>query len=249
VTASTFEEAHEAAKTIPGWLTPAQAKRLWDLAADVPNDGTIVEIGSYHGRSTTLLGKAAEPEVVVVAIDPHGSTIRTRDVLEGQEDEAEAVHKLFLENLEQHGVRDRITYIRKSSHAALWDVEGKVDMLFIDGSHDYIPARNDIREWGSRVADGGTMLIHDSFTSIGVTLAILSTLVTTDQFRYVGRAGSLTEYKRERLDKEARKRNSRKLLGLLPYLARNVVVEIMLLLRLRPLTKYLGYDTTQNWPH
>ena len=27
--------------------------------------------------------------------------------------------------------------------------------------------------WGARVADGGTMLIHDSFSSVGVTLAIM----------------------------------------------------------------------------
>jgi hypothetical protein len=41
------------------------------------------------------------------------------------------------------------------------------------------------------------MLIHDSFSSVGVTLAILRELVWSDQWRYVGRARSITEYRRD----------------------------------------------------
>ena len=41
-----------------------------------------------------------------------------------------------------------------------------IDVLYIDGAHRYGPARADIRDWGARVTDGGTMLIHDSFSSI-----------------------------------------------------------------------------------
>ncbi len=44
---------------------------------------------------------------------------------------------------------------------------------------------------------GGTMLIHDSFSSVGVTLAILRALALGRRFRYVGRSGSMTEYRRE----------------------------------------------------
>jgi hypothetical protein len=230
-------------------MTDDQAKRLWDRASAVPAGGRIVEIGSYLGRSTILLAYAAAPDVEVVAIDPHGSTIRTHDIHAGQEEQAEQWHKSFLANLERAGVRDRVTYVRKSSHAALWDIEGDVDMLYVDGSHDFFPARNDIREWGSRVGVGGTMLIHDSFTSFGVTMAILSTLVAGDSYRYIGRAGSLTDYRREPLDRVGRRQNAMALLSQLPYFARNVVVEVMLLARLRPLTKYLGYDTSLDWPH
>ena len=40
------------------------------------------------------------------------------------------------------------------------------------------------------------MLIHDAFSSIGVTLAILTRLATGARFAYAGRARSLAEYRR-----------------------------------------------------
>ncbi len=196
-----------------------------------------------------LFGKAAHPGVEVVAIDPHGSSIRSFEVVDGHEHEAEAYHKAFVENLERYGVADRIHYIRKSSHAALWDVDGAVELLYIDGSHNFGPARADMREWGSRLAVGSTMLIHDSFTSVGVTLAILATLVGSRRFSYVGRVGSLAEFRREDLRGRARWRGATALLGQLPYFGRNLVVEVLLILRLRGLTRYLGYDTSLDWPH
>lgn len=246
---ATFEGTLEEVSAVPGWMTPGQARCLWDRASVLGEGARIVEIGSYQGRSTVLLGTAVADGVELIAIDPHGSSIRTYEVREGQEDEAERLSKAFLANLEAGGVADKVTYIRKSSHAALWDVDGSVDLLYIDGSHNYGPARNDMLEWGSRVVPGGTMLIHDSFTSAGVTLAILSALLTGREFDYVGRTGSLTEYRRARLSLGGRVRNAARMLGELPYFVRNVAVEVLLLMRLRPLTKYLGYDTSLDWPH
>ena len=70
-----------------------------------------------------------------------------------------------------------------------------IDVLYIDGAHRYAPALADIRNYGIRVADGGTMLIHDSFSSIGVTLAIMRALAFGSTFRYVGRSRSMTIYR------------------------------------------------------
>ena len=70
-----------------------------------------------------------------------------------------------------------------------------IAVLFIDGAHRYAPARSDIRTWGARVSSGGTMLIHDSFSSVGVTLAIARELLLRSRFRYVGRSRSLAEYR------------------------------------------------------
>ena len=48
------------------------------------------------------------------------------------------------------------------------------------------PARDDLVRWGDRVAPGGTMLIHDAYSSVGVTLAMLVTTV----LRHAGSATS-----------------------------------------------------------
>ena len=100
-------------------------------------------------------------------------------------------------NLEREGVRDRITHVRKPSQDATGDIPGELEVVYIDGAHRYAPAKADIVRWGDKVAPGGTLLIHDSFSSIGVTLAQLAVLVFGGDFRYVGRSQSMTEYRRE----------------------------------------------------
>ena len=96
--------------------------------------------------------------------------------------------------------------------------------------------------------DDGTMLIHDSFSSIGVTLAILTQLLSGKRFRYVGRSGSLAEYHREQLSIGARLRNAGRQLVQLPWFLRNVIVKLLLVLHLEPLTRLLGHKTG-DWPY
>ena len=56
---------------MPGWLTRAQGRALWDAAATCPADGSIAEIGSHQGRSTVVLARrAADAGARVIAIDP-----------------------------------------------------------------------------------------------------------------------------------------------------------------------------------
>ena len=90
---------------------------------------------------------------------------------------------------------DRVRHVRKFSADALGDVTGLVSLLYVDGAHRFGPARDDLARWGGRVAPGGTMLVHDAFSSIGVTLALL-TVCTSGAWRYRGRIGSLAEYER-----------------------------------------------------
>src|SRR5271168_5087278 len=73
----TIDEAWEATKNVPGYLLENEARFLGVLAAIVPAQGAIVEIGSYRGRSTVMLGKVAARYGLgpVVAIDPHNSPI------------------------------------------------------------------------------------------------------------------------------------------------------------------------------
>jgi hypothetical protein len=104
-------------------------------------------------------------------------------------------------------------------------------VLYVDGAHRFGPARDDIRDWGARVRPGGRMLIHDSFSSIGVTLALLATVVFGSDWTYVGRDGSLTEYARVR--PPARPANAARQLAQLPWFARNVVLKVLIVARLR----------------
>jgi len=66
-----FAEAFERARDVEGWLTEAQARRLWDSARAVPPGGVVVEIGSFRGRSALVMASALSDGAQLVAIDPH----------------------------------------------------------------------------------------------------------------------------------------------------------------------------------
>jgi predicted O-methyltransferase YrrM len=246
-TSSTFAQTFDDVADVQGWMTEAQAHRLWDRAQELDPPAQIVEIGSYQGRSAIVLGRAATDGVEVVAIDPHAGNDRGPQQIHGAPDEGQADHEAFLANLEAAGVSERVRHVRQFSHEAHADVAGEIDVLYIDGAHRYVPARDDIRDWGRRVADGGTLLIHDSFSSVGVTLALLTQLFFSPHFRYVGRSGSMTEYRREDQPPRQRLANAGRQAAQLPWFARNVLIKVLILARLGRLTRYLGHREP-TWP-
>ena len=230
---------------IEGWMTPGQAATLHDAARHCPEGGTIVEIGSFRGRSTVVLAASAPPSASIVAIDPHAGNDRGPQEIDGYESAAEDDHDVFHANLRAAGVDDKVRHVRAFSAEAHEYVEGAVDVLYIDGAHRYRPARADISSWGDRVRDGGVLLIHDSFSSVGVTLAIIRELFWGARFRYVGRSRSLAIYRADLGEGAARLRNAARQFGQLAWFVRNIVLKVLLSLGL---SRLLG-PRTPEWPY
>lgn len=248
VPATTFDEVLARVADVEGWMTADQARKLWNGARAVPEGGRIVEIGSFRGRSMIVLASAASDGVELIAIDPHAGTDRGPQEIEGFDEDAAEDNIVFNRNLEAAGVRDRVTHVREFSDAAIDDVEGDIDLLYIDGAHRFQPARDDIRRWGSRITDDGDLLIHDSFSSIGVTLALLVTLFFSGEFRYLGRAQSMTHYRREAVRGRARLVNTARQAASFPWFVRNVIIKTLILVKLGRLTRVFGHDP-ETWPH
>lgn len=237
-----------AAADIEGWMTDEQAQVLWARALSLSAPDQIVEIGSYRGRSAVVLATAAPAGVQVIAIDPHAGNDRGPQQIHGTTAEGQGDHEAFMCNLERAGVRDRVRHVRLASQEALSEVDGTAGVVYVDGAHRYGPARADIERWGARVRPGGTLLIHDAFSSIGVTLAIMRLLLFGHEYAYAGRTGSLAEYRREPVRGISRASNALRQAAQLPWFARNVLVKIALLTRLRPLARALGHRGT-DWPY
>jgi hypothetical protein len=246
-----FEAALAAVADVEGWMTDDQARLLWERAAAVAPPGQIVEIGSYRGRSAIVLARAAADGVSVHAIDPHAGNDRGPQQIEGTPEEGQSDHETFMRNLERGGVADRVRHVRLPSAGAHTAIDGDIALLYVDGAHRYGPARDDIRDWGERVQRGGTMLIHDGFSSVGVTLATLRLLAFGRRFRYEGRSGSMIEYRRSitgEMSAPERRRSALRQLGELGWFARNLVVKVAIVTHLTPLARLVGHDS-RDWPY
>jgi predicted O-methyltransferase YrrM len=243
-----FETALDAVRDIEGWLTDAQARRLWESARALPATARIVEIGSFHGRSTIVLARAAPEGVDVVAIDPHAGTDRGPREWVMSSELGERDRRCFQANLERTGVAGRVRPVRLRSQDALEEVAGDVDLLFVDGAHRYRPVCDDLLRWGGRVRPGGTLFVHDAFSSVGVTLALLRLMVFGSSWSWCGRTGSLAEYRREPVRRAARLGGALRQLAHLPWFTRNLLVKLALVLRLRPVARALGHRSGP-WPY
>ncbi len=241
-----FAAAWSAVADVEGWMTDGQARALFAAAAACPTGGRIVEIGSFRGRSTIVLALAAPEGVGIIAVDPHAGNDRGPQEIEGFESAAADDHERFLANLQRAGVADRVTHLRMFSDAAREHVDGPVDVLYVDGAHRYRPALADLRDWGARVTPGGTLLVHDSFSSIGVTAAIGRQLLVSRTFSYVGRSRSLAIYRAE--PPASRAANALRQLAQLPWFLGNVTLKVALTLGLGRVLRRLGRPVPE-WPY
>ena len=225
-----FDAAWAAASSVDGWLTEDQGRVLWHAATGLAPPATVVEIGSFRGRSTIVLAKGCDEGVALVAVDPHAGSDRGPQEIGADAARGAADHESFTANLAHAGVADRVRHLRRFSQEALGEVEGAVDLLWVDGAHRLLPARADIVRWGARVPVGGRMLVHDAWSSVGVTLALLMSVTFSGRWRYLGRTGSLASYERRDVP---RARNALRQLAEVPWFALNLARKAATLVGLR----------------
>ncbi len=222
-----FDAPFAFAKNVSGWLTPAQAQRLADAVRALPASPVVIEIGSHHGKSAIVMA-GARRDVRVHAVDPFV------EAFGGQ-----AIRREFESNVNRAHVADRIELHPVTSRTALAAWNGHVDLLYVDGKHDAWSCLQDLR-WSRHLAPGSSIFVHDAFSSIGVTLAMLWVIVARGSFEYVGRTGSLAQLRKHHATRAGRLR----CLAELPWWFRNVWIKVLLRLRLRRVAALFGHTDT-----
>jgi cephalosporin hydroxylase len=120
--------------------------------------GTIVEIGSFHGKSTVVLGlvaKAVGPHVKVYSIDPHEGELSKDDPAVN----VAPTYEAFTQNMASAGLTYTVVPVRKRSTDVEW--ARPVSMLFIDALHDYDSVAQDFARFAPWVIPGGYIAFHD----------------------------------------------------------------------------------------
>lgn len=230
MTEAGFEAAWRQCEGIAGWLKYGQAKMLYDDALDLPTGGTVLEIGSHQGRSTVVLAAAARTrDARVIAVDPF---------VEGRLFGGQPTRVRFEANLAAAGASDLVRLVPEYSTKARPTWSEQFDLLYIDGKHDYWTFTDDLK-WKAFLPDGGRILVHDAFSSIGVTLGILAKVLFSRDVRYLDRSDSMARFEKGRPSLADRGR----VLAEMPWWVRNVFLKVLLRLRLRPVARLFGHDS------
>ncbi|MDY3561841.1 class I SAM-dependent methyltransferase [Gemmata sp. JC673] len=119
---------------VPGWLTYAEGRALWDLA----RGKRVLELGRFRGRSTVALAQSARELVSVDALDPAPA----------------------LDWLQRFGVADRVSLLQGQFADAV-SGRGPFELVFVDGEHDAANVRADLAVALAALEPGGVLACHD----------------------------------------------------------------------------------------
>lgn len=159
---------------IPGWMPEAELKILERLARTIPEEGAILEVGPFCGRSSWCWAKSAHPSVQVYCIDiwdpvehPFTPPARQSDDEAVGEDFGRSDHEQgewgTLENF-LHYTRDcpNIQSIRGHSPQDFlnWPKDN-LDLVFLDGLHHNPGFHADVSHWFDRLRPGGLLCGDD----------------------------------------------------------------------------------------
>ncbi|WP_134738864.1 class I SAM-dependent methyltransferase [Nocardioides sp. 503] len=225
-----FERVWSVADRIPGWLTRDQARLLYDEALAVSAGSALLEIGSHQGRSTVVLGKVADATGgEVIAIDPF---------VEGRLFGGAPTKTKFLAHLDEAEVAHVVRHVEDYSTQARPAWTEHFQYLYIDGKHDFWTFSDDLL-WARFLPPGAPVLVHDAYSSIGVTLGILARVLFSRELRYERREGSMALFRTS----PPRLADRLRILREVPWWLRNVAIKVLLRLRLRPVARLVGHDS------
>ncbi len=152
---------------IDGWLLLAEAVELFSLAESISSNRPIVcEIGTWRGKSSYVLGNALKNKKGrLYSVDPFNgdgdpkSRDAYREIMGGMKN---TLFDDFRNTIKKYGLDKTVSAIPFSSEEARPKFpENSIDMLFIDGNHEYDSVKKDYELWSPIIPSGGIIVLHD----------------------------------------------------------------------------------------
>ncbi|OBK43151.1 class I SAM-dependent methyltransferase [Mycobacterium sp. 1081908.1] len=191
------------AEQVQGFMPPDEGRALYDAALRYLNGGVGVEIGTYCGKSTLLLGAAAqETASVLYTVDHHHGSEEHQPGWEYHDtslvDDVTGLFDTlptFRRTLDAAGLDDHVVAVVGKSPVVARGWRAPLRLLFIDGGHSEKAANEDFDGWAKWVDSGGALLIHDVFPDPRdggrPPYYIYRRAMDSGQFREVSATGSL----------------------------------------------------------
>ena len=148
-----------------GLMSPWDKLTLHHVAQSLPNNATILEVGSFLGASAAIMSHAC-PTAKVYSIDKFDDTVAVS--VKGQ-DRIDLVAAALGPNVPwtvdtvQHSVKDypNIKFFKGSSPHDFqeWDIE--IDLYHEDGNHRLPIVWENLQFWSGKVKPNGLIICHD----------------------------------------------------------------------------------------
>jgi MMP 1-O-methyltransferase len=159
------------AERVTGFMPADEGRALYDAATKYLDDGVGVEIGTYCGKSTVLLGAAAEArDSVLYTIDHHHGSEEHQAGWEFHDASmVDATTGLFdtlptfRHTLDAAALDDHVVAVVGRSPVVARGWRTPLQLLFIDGGHTEAAAQRDYEGWAKWVEVGKALVIHDVF--------------------------------------------------------------------------------------
>ena len=184
------DEAWARIRATTGFLTEREARFLLLAAAAAPAEGSILEIGSFKGRSTVGLATIARRYGLgqVIAVDPHTAPSITDPSLRGKS----TTFDDFKSNLQAAGVEDMVEVHRAFSQDLARSWSRPLRLLWIDGDHTFAGAQRDLDCYRRFLQPGAIVALHDALSNFdGPIRVMVESLLASDDFGPAGFHGSI----------------------------------------------------------
>jgi hypothetical protein len=165
-----FDPYSELVEVLPydefGWFS--EHKYFVDII-NLDKPKLIVEVGSYLGKSARMMAaqraKVNGDAFEIVCVDTWcGSEEHWAQPELGKQYRRRKLYEQFLSNNIQDKLTDIITPFRIDSFSAsrvFRRLHISPDLVYVDGSHDYAAAKQDITNWASLMHPGSCMIVDD----------------------------------------------------------------------------------------
>jgi len=156
---------------VKGFLSDKEAKKLQELFLKVHHLGSVLEIGTYCGKSTLNFALIAKKiDGLIYTIDHHtgseehqlGEEYHDEDLYDKRLKKFNTLPE-FLKNLRSSNLGRFIIPIISKSLDASKTFSESISLLFIDGGHSLEAALCDYNSWKDKICSGGLLVIHDVF--------------------------------------------------------------------------------------
>lgn len=183
---------------IDGWLTPAEAHGLFEIAGLLKKNAVVLEIGSWKGKSTFCIAQGLK-HGIINCIDPFNAAGEegSKEIYEKTKGEKTLLEQ-FKTNLIKIPSSVKIKTFQGYSHEFVGNINN-IDFLFIDGDHSIEGCRYDFENYENEINIGGYLAFHDydaTRPELGPTWVIDNLVKKNPSYRVYKSFDSLTVFKK-----------------------------------------------------